>query len=183
MLREMDSQCQVSPKGTVAPNQFTITVSQADADRFAAFHDALITEFADTARDHATEYGYHFIGPVTATMAVEAARRQGDFGVTANIVQGPEGWRACIRLADGRRVPLNESVTTIGRMQDCTIQLADNRSSRYHAEIRAEHHVYRVVDLKSTNGTFVNGTAIVDVELHDGDEIAIGSSTLRFEES
>ena len=97
-------------------------------------------------------------------------------------MQAAEGWYSTIVMADGRRVALSGDITTIGRMQDCAIQLSDSQSSRYHAEIRSEHDGFRIVDLSSTNGTFVNGTAITEVALHDGDEIMIGACRLRYEE-
>jgi pSer/pThr/pTyr-binding forkhead associated (FHA) protein len=40
-----------------------------------------------------------------------------------------------------------------------------------------------VVDLESTNGTRVNGAAIQERKLVDGDEILIGTTSLRFETS
>jgi pSer/pThr/pTyr-binding forkhead associated (FHA) protein len=71
----------------------------------------------------------------------------------------------------------------IGRSPDSTIVVADPRASRRHAEIRPSGHGFVVNDLGSMNGTVVNGAAVREHVLQDGDEVRIGSTTLRFEES
>ena len=71
----------------------------------------------------------------------------------------------------------------IGRLPDCAVALSDPQVSRHHAEVRPDHDGYRVVDLGSMNGTLVNGARISEHVLHDGDEIAIGATTIRYEES
>ena len=51
------------------------------------------------------------------------------------------------------------------------------------AEIRPSGHGFLVADLGSMNGTVVNGATVREHVLQDGDELRIGSTTLRFEES
>ena len=182
MLRELEGGCQITPRGTVAPNFFEVRLSPEDDARFDSFRDVLANELAETAREHAKDHQYRFVGPVNVNLVILENSKRGDYGVRASIVQAAEGWYSTIVMADGRRVALSGDITTIGRMQDCAIQLSDSQSSRYHAEIRSEHDGFRIVDLSSTNGTFVNGTAITEVALHDGDEIMIGACRLRYEE-
>jgi pSer/pThr/pTyr-binding forkhead associated (FHA) protein len=86
-------------------------------------------------------------------------------------------------LPDGRRVGLGEHTTSLGRNSDCTVSLADPRASRRHAEIRPTADGFVIADLGSMNGTLVNGTAIKERVLHDGDEISVGATVLRFEAS
>jgi adenylate cyclase len=78
-------------------------------------------------------------------------------------------------------VELGERLT-IGRSPKNELVLDDQSASRHHAEIR---HVgrghYRVADLGSANGTWVNGRRLaVPRELQDGDQILIGRVMLRF---
>jgi pSer/pThr/pTyr-binding forkhead associated (FHA) protein len=78
---------------------------------------------------------------------------------------------------------VGDDPVTIGRMPECEVVLSDQNVSRRHAEVRRQNGEFVVVDLGSTNGTRVNGTGIRERRLADGDEITVGSSTLRFETS
>jgi pSer/pThr/pTyr-binding forkhead associated (FHA) protein len=71
----------------------------------------------------------------------------------------------------------------IGRLPECAVTLNDARISRHHAEVRPYGDGFVIVDLGSMNGTTLNGTAIREQELVDGDVIGVGSTTLRFEAS
>ena len=71
----------------------------------------------------------------------------------------------------------------IGRLPECAVALSDPQVSRHHAEVRPDHDGYRLVDLGSMNGTLVNGTAVRERVLHDGDEISVGATVMRFEAS
>uniref|UniRef100_UPI0034D98250 FHA domain-containing protein n=1 Tax=Armatimonas sp. TaxID=1872638 RepID=UPI0034D98250 len=54
-------------------------------------------------------------------------------------------------------------------------------ASRRHAQLVSENGGVALEDLGSTNGTFVNGQRITRVALALGDQIVIGTSTLRVE--
>ncbi len=69
---------------------------------------------------------------------------------------------------------------TVGRSQDCDIVIDNLGISRQHTEIVREGGAYVVRDLKSNNGTFVNGKRVTRHNLNDGDEIAIGKFTIAF---
>ena len=83
-------------------------------------------------------------------------------------------------MPGGDRVILADTVTKVGRLPDCGVQIVDASVSRYHAEIRAKGDGFVVVDLGSTNGTRVNGVRIYERELRDGDELAFGTVLVRF---
>jgi len=68
----------------------------------------------------------------------------------------------------------------IGRSPDCQIVLKDFGISRTHAKITADEDGVRIVDLKSKNGTQVNGTQVVEALLNDGDKILLGKFLLTF---
>ena len=65
-------------------------------------------------------------------------------------------------------------------LPECTITLHDANVSRNHAEVRPSDSGYVLVDLGSTNGTKVNGQRVTERELHDGDTITFGATTLTF---
>jgi hypothetical protein len=183
LVREMDIGRTLGVRGTVVPNDFTIRVAEDDLHRFDGFRDSLVDELSDTAREHARESKYHFVGPVSVTFAVDPNARIGDLEVDAAIVAGPSGAPAALVLVDGRRVPLGEDPVRIGRLPDCAIPLSDSQASRHHAEVRPSDHGFVVVDLDSLNGTTVNGVVVHEKKLEDGDEIMIGETAIRYEES
>ena len=81
---------------------------------------------------------------------------------------------------DGRRIPLSRPVTVVGRAGDVDVPLDDAGVSRRHAEIHVGDAGARVVDLGSTNGTFVDGERVTSGELRDGSTITVGRSRLVF---
>jgi pSer/pThr/pTyr-binding forkhead associated (FHA) protein len=70
---------------------------------------------------------------------------------------------------------LSTSVTrTLGRAQDADFIVDAPLVSRRHCRFEAGLDALRVIDLESTNGTFVNGQRVEQVELRDGDRVRIG---------
>ena len=68
----------------------------------------------------------------------------------------------------------------IGRSPDCQIVLKDFGISRTHARISVSEDGVRITDLKSKNGTQVNGTPVMEAPLKDGDKILLGKFLLTF---
>jgi hypothetical protein len=81
---------------------------------------------------------------------------------------------------DGRAIALTRAVTVVGRSGDVDIPLDDAGVSRRHAEIHLADGRARVVDLGSTNGTFVDGERVTSADLHDGSTITVGRSRFTF---
>ncbi|MEI7782273.1 MAG: FHA domain-containing protein [Planctomycetota bacterium] len=67
---------------------------------------------------------------------------------------------------------------TIGREEGNTIQLNDERISRYHLKLQDDKDKVVLTDLESTNGTKVNGEDIAVRIVRDGDMISVGRSLL-----
>lgn len=83
--------------------------------------------------------------------------------------------------ATGQMFKINHDLM-IGRAVTASVRVDDDGVSRNHARIRCDEGSVFVEDLKSRNGTYVNGTRVTDpVKLADGDKIQVGRSTiLRF---
>jgi hypothetical protein len=79
-----------------------------------------------------------------------------------------------------RTYELQTPVTLLGRGTDCDLRLVDPGVSRHHAELRVENDQVVLVDLGSTNGTFVNGQPVRRVALSDGTHVSLGRTTLVF---
>jgi hypothetical protein len=184
LTREMDLLRRVGVKGLIAPNAFVVTLSPQDAERFQSFADVLARELGDAAREHARSEGYGFVGPVEVEIRSDPSTRTGRYRVTAEVHEGPEGLSAAsLIVSDGSRITLGTETIEIGRLPECTIALSDPNVSRRHAEIRRHGSDVVVADLQSTNGTRVNGVPIRERVLEDGDEITVGTTSIRFETS
>jgi adenylate cyclase len=68
----------------------------------------------------------------------------------------------------------------IGRSPECQVVLKDFGISRQHARIVVDEDGVRIQDLKSKNGTQVNGVPVVEAPLKDGDRILLGKFQLTF---
>jgi pSer/pThr/pTyr-binding forkhead associated (FHA) protein len=76
---------------------------------------------------------------------------------------------------------IDKSSILIGRREGNDIKIDNLAVSGNHAKIQKVDDSYIIVDLKSTNGTFVNRKKIIQAKLHHKDEIIIGKHTLIFE--
>lgn len=83
-------------------------------------------------------------------------------------------------LSQQRSYELTTPVTMLGRGTDCDLRLVDPGVSRHHAEVRVEGNDVVLLDLGSTNGSFVNGRPVRRVLLQDGARITFGNTTLVF---
>lgn len=76
---------------------------------------------------------------------------------------------------------LSDEQVIVGRRDDCAVCLSGNTISRRHTQIRHLDGQYFIADLGSTNGTLLNGEALVGEEqLRDRDEIGVGIYKLIF---
>jgi pSer/pThr/pTyr-binding forkhead associated (FHA) protein len=80
----------------------------------------------------------------------------------------------------GTRFVLSESKQRVGRDSRCEIHLDDSETSRKHAEIELVDGAFLITDLKSSNGTLVNGHVIESKKLRDGDRVQIGKYVFVF---
>ena len=72
-------------------------------------------------------------------------------------------------------------IVKIGRLASAHLKLEDTRVSRIHAVIEAgsDGQDYAIIDMGSTEGTFVNGRKVSKEKLSDGDEITLGDYRVR----
>jgi pSer/pThr/pTyr-binding forkhead associated (FHA) protein len=74
----------------------------------------------------------------------------------------------------GSRFLLDADRVSVGRSEESDILLDDVTVSRRHARFERSETGFRVVDLGSLNGTYVNRTPVETAELADADEVQIG---------
>jgi adenylate cyclase len=80
-----------------------------------------------------------------------------------------------------RNIPVTAEGVELGRSPDCDIVIKDFGVSRKHAKVIADGDRCRLIDLKSKNGTHVNGVPVLEAFLNDGDQIMLGKFLLRFQ--
>ena len=68
----------------------------------------------------------------------------------------------------------------LGRSPDNDVILRDPATSGHHARLERRGDEFWLVDLGSTNGTFVNGESIQEKELNHGDRVTIGQNSVHF---
>jgi pSer/pThr/pTyr-binding forkhead associated (FHA) protein len=94
---------------------------------------------------------------------------------------------ACLvwERSDGSRVefPLEKGPLVVGRDEAADICIAEPLVSRTHARIERRQEDYFIVDLASTNLTRVNGAAVTEQPLRDGDEIRFARARCFFRDS
>lgn len=180
--REMDDRAAVIDKSrTITPNVFHIDLSSRDFERLTVFVDALRAELNGVTREHAQNQGYVLVGPPEVHFAEDADLDVGVFRVRSQARPAPGAPAAAgtprLVFAEGKEIPLVSTITRLGRGTDVNVHIDDAGASRTHCEIVLGSPV-RIRDLGSTNGTFVNGERITEVEAIDGTRITIGTTTL-----
>jgi pSer/pThr/pTyr-binding forkhead associated (FHA) protein len=131
--------------------------------------------------------------PADHTSTLNLGALSGDADIDARADEHAAGTEAVEALAPGTallvvqrgpnagsRYLLDADSTSVGRHPDAVIFLDDVTVSRRHAEFRREGAGFRVVDVGSLNGTYVNRHRIEDVLLANGDEVQIGKYRLLY---
>jgi len=203
LRREIDDRAAVVGRDrTIVPNTFVVELGPADHERLGEWQEALAEELQAVVTDHAAQQRYAFVGPVkvsfeeaedldTGVFRVRSATAKGrprtpaaapaGAAVAAGAAAGPQQPRTPPKVTldiDGRVYQLSGSVTVIGRGAEADVVVDDPGVSRRHAEIHTGTGRVRVVDLGSTNGTFVDGERIGTGDLADGSRITVGRTRI-----
>jgi transcriptional regulator with GAF, ATPase, and Fis domain len=80
-----------------------------------------------------------------------------------------------------RRVDVRQPILRVGAHEGNDVVIPDEAVSRIHFEISADARGFRLRDLGSTNGTFVDGMRVVEVHLRPSCRITVGLSSIHFE--
>ncbi len=83
-----------------------------------------------------------------------------------------------------QKIEFDEEVVTVGRVQGNQIVLPRGNVSKKHAKLEYSGGEFRLTDLNSTNGTYINGRRITETTLiKQSDSIYVGEFILSFESS
>ena len=87
-----------------------------------------------------------------------------------------------VLMRDGSETgyPLTRDTYTVGRHRNNDIVVSDPKVSSFHARFDRTLEGFVLVDLRSRNGSFVNGRRVDAVVLENGDEVRLGTARLRY---
>jgi hypothetical protein len=188
LQRECDDRAAIVSRGrTMVPNSFTVELGTSDHERLSVYTEPLGDELSAMVREHAEEQGYAFVGPVevrftrvddldTGLFRIRSEAKAGVSDRPSPMTGAPPPVVARLEV-DGRTVPLSRRTTVMGRGDDVDLRIDDPGVSRRHAQI-VLGDPSRVVDLGSTNGTWLDDRQIPDAERFDGSRVTVGGTTV-----
>ncbi|MEN8184326.1 MAG: FHA domain-containing protein [Myxococcota bacterium] len=101
-----------------------------------------------------------------------------------NVGEFLERWRPVLVVisgpAAGSEFLVDRKRTTVGRGPGVDLAFADPELSQQHAAIEFADGGFRVCDLGSTNGTYVNGALVRVCELKNADRVQLGRYVFQF---
>lgn len=114
------------------------------------------------------------------TEIVTSAQRRGQAGRPPIERLAPGSYLIVDSDEDMRVHEIAEGVTRIGRAMAADMRLDDHTVSVRHAIVATTDTGVRLLDDRSTNGTFVNGERTISHDLSSGDAIVLGRVTLSY---
>jgi hypothetical protein len=175
---------------TLAPNRYVVHLHPADAADFADWEEALCRELESWLAEVAFARGLATVGPILVSVEADASvprravRAAARFTETAPSAPDRRSHAApfrALRLTPvagaGSSVVVRDGPLTVGRATENDLVLRDAEVSRFHARIAPAAGEWQVVDLGSTNGTWVNGERVRQAALRPGDTVAFAGVT------
>ena len=189
-----DKKAIVGQGRVLVPNAYVVELSEHDHTRMTEYDEPLRAELASMVREHADEQGWSFVGKVRVAFEQVDELDTGVFRVRSAVVADAPVAREHQTMGVGRPrlvlpagsdspervVLITKQVTVIGRGVDADVRLHDTGVSRAHLELRLEDGGVRLADMRSTNGTLLNGQPVRSAVLSDGDRIEVGATPMVF---
>ncbi len=201
--RAMEAHQMISVRRVIVPNLYRAYLNPQDFAAFQPIRGDMEREMATYLAELAQERGFAMLEHPRVELAEDAGVARRNIQVTAETsstapqasdnthtqifqpVQQAQQQKARLLLTTPGGpsvIPLESTMLTIGRGLNNDIILEDTRVSRHHAQLRYRARRFWVADVGSTNGTFVNGEAVEEQALNDGDVISLGGLELTFKE-
>ncbi|MFT4036572.1 MAG: DUF3662 and FHA domain-containing protein [Thermomicrobiales bacterium] len=176
----------------IGANRYTVRLHPDDFAQFADWEAAMARELEDGLAEIAFRQSIAPVGAIRVTVFADPAVRRRTVKVTSaydDMAPGPAPVRAqpAMKLREvgtgTRVVPLQGDTIRVGRAAGNDVVIDAAEVSREHAELRRHGGTWKVHDLGSRNGTWVNGRKVTEAVLQPGDEIRFGQTGFRFERS
>lgn len=171
---------------TLGPNDFDVRLHPEDAAAFASWRDALCRELERWLAELAFARGISTVGSFQVTLLDDPQVRRRSVAATArfnpdarasspvNAAFAMPRLRLIPAVAGARGIVLDRGPISVGRDRDNALVIPSPNVSRRHARLAQTVAGWSVVDLGSTNGTWLNGRRVEEAEVEDGDELAFG---------
>jgi FHA domain-containing protein len=180
LRRELDTKAAVVSRDRIlVPNDFVVRLSAGDYQRMTDLGPALIDEFTQLVQRHAAAQHYAFAGGISIRLQQDASLSEGLVRIDSVNVKGEVAWTPVLDIG-GKRYPITQARTVIGRGSDADITIDDTGTSRKHVEILWDGKRGQVSDLGSTNGSKLNGVPVTKAPLPPDSIIEIGRTRIVF---
>lgn len=180
LRRELDTKAAiVSRERILVPNQFVVRLAPRDHARMTGIGPSLLDELTQLVQTHATAQHYQFAGGISIKLVEDLTLTEGVVQVDSTNVKGEVSWTPILDI-DGQRYPIIKSRTVIGRGAEADITVDDSGISRRHVEILWDGRRAQVNDLRSTNGSKLNGVPVTKAALPADSVISIGRTRIVF---
>ena len=183
---------------TILPGRITISANPSDLEPFSIALSWLSEDIESGLRDEAAENNWRVIGELSVSIVADPSRPIGRPRATGRLhadTAAPTNSTTPFReptavldptimlMSDSGGAPIelrfNGDLITIGRTEGADLTLSDPQVSREHCRLRRVREGVEVHDLKSRNGTFVDGSRVTRAVLGDGSRLTVGASTYR----
>jgi len=182
LVRHVDREAGTGAGPIAIANMYTIRVNPTELPSAVDPAD-LNTELELVVTATAAERGWRLGGPASVAVVADGNVGHGRIEIDGQSRPGPlPAWSQLIDPRAGRVFDLTENWCSIGRAPGSDVELPEPRVSRSHATIFRRHGTVWVVDVGSSNGTFVND-AVTSAEasvIVTGDAVRFGPATFTF---
>ncbi len=148
------------------------SISEKDFLELEGWRIALGNEAPDTSENQDDTYVSQAVSGTTKALHLSRVGEELFYETLQLKINSPAGVKF---------FPLQQGTNTLGKGISCDIKIEDAYVSEVHAKLICEDSKVLIYDLQSTNGTYVNGLKIKEVELDEKSIIKIGESELCLE--
>ena len=115
-------------------------------------------------------------------LAAFAATTAADISVLQTLIPDRPHLLQVIAGGDGatRSIRLGEAPLVVGRSEHVDVQINDGSLSRRHARLEQCRNGFKVVDMMSSNGVYINEVKVHSAILRDGDMVQLGNVVMRY---
>lgn len=178
LRREMDSRATIVSRDRIlVPREYFVHLSAVDLERLTGLGDQLLDEILGELHNHLSSQGYQATGSLRVALDSDPSLAEGMVAATAVLPRDGVVWIPVLEI-EGRRYPLVQRRTVVGRGSEADIVITGRGLSRRHFEVVWDGKRAEVVDLGSTNGTLLNGAKVDRVALPDRCTLTAGQTRI-----